>query len=367
MLRTIGAIPRFLKLYLATFKKLSYVVNLKRAKRKPRKQRKQPLFRTPVIISLGSGAGRILSHIKTESTKIAVNNSERDLRILRGVNRRLVVGDNHGGSGMNVDKGRADFNSGATKLVQLIQRASDDQGYKEIDLLPIIATLGHGFGSGSLPEALKVLRSRFPKSVLMAVAITPFHHQGVAIRERAMSALRLCKQENMAVTPISNQIAADRLNIEPQKLSYNDTYVSINEAITSLLSSLINAMSAEEGVVESIDRNDLKRIWQPPSVLIGEAKYDMETALGIQSPHDAVKKIFAERVVAATGKPTKTYPTIFIIDTGGKVSMAQVSSITETLTSEYHADTETLKPLIIERERIDTRFILIRGGVELNV
>jgi cell division GTPase FtsZ len=345
----------------------------KRHWRKPKLERarprkRAPLFSIPAIIALGSGAGRILSRISTArygACKIAVNNSDRDIGLLRYVNRRLLVGENTGGSGMDVDKGRQDFLKGAGKMVALIQQACRDRLIEQPDLIPVIATLGHGFGSGSYPEALNLLRDSFPRSLVMAFAVTPFHFQGPEIRKRARASLQSCLDLGIPVTPIGNQVASVRMGIDPRKLGYNATYMRINAVLADLLSSLFSALSAEEGVVESLDRNDLRQMWQPESVLVGHATYTIHTAVGANSPADAEANMFVE--VEHTKTPKSVYPTTYIIDTGGHVTISQISSLNDRLGSTYHADWSKLKPLIIERDRPDTKFILIRGGVELGL
>jgi cell division GTPase FtsZ len=267
---------------------------------------------------------------------------------------------------MDVEKGRNDFILGATRVVQEIRKAAERRHFKEIDLIAVIATLGHGFASGAYPEAMKLLRSEFPDTIIMSFAVTPFHFQGPEIRNRALEALKICKREGVAVTPISNQVAGQKLGTDPRKLGYMEAYTKINEQISRLLSSLFSAMCAEDGVVESLDRNDLKRIWQPESVLIGQATYPIPTAIGQSSPSDAERTIFAE-IRGRGGKAVASYPTTYIIDTSGHVSTSQIAALNEELTTNYLADWGLLKPLIIERERSNTEFMLIRGGVDLGV
>jgi len=331
-------------------------------------RRRQPLFRIPVVFSLGSGGGRILSNIDTDlygAWKVAVNNSERDLALLGdAVDLKVCCGDGSG-SGMDMEKGLSDFLQISDFLVEVVDVGCKDRRFEEPDVIPIIATLGHGFGGGSAPECAKILQEEFPHSIIMAWVITPFYFEGKHVGDRAKESMKNFKDKGIPIIPISNTVAAKRLSLEASNLPLMKVFNAINLRISDIMNSLFIALSAEEGIVESLDRNDLRRIWQPECLTIGSVKYDSVRAISFSSLADVEKSLFIE-FGAQMSKP-KDVPTTYIIDGNGEVLLKQLTDINTILEKEYGADMSTLKPLILQRKQDKTTFMVIRGGLALGV
>jgi len=333
-------------------------------------QLKQPLFRIPLIFNFGSGAGRILSQIDTSKFngwKVAVNNSERDLELLEEVNQRICTGEDRSGSGMNLEKARKDFQHDANKIPTVVRERCEKAKIDIPDIIPIIATLGHGFGSGSLPEAAKLLKQKFPKSVLFVFAVTPFSFQGGPITERAKMSLRACRDYGITTTPISNQSASKKLNLAPQTLALSKIYHAIKNEISDLLSSLFDALTAKSGIVESMDRNDLARIWAGESSLIMKASYGSIGSISPKSIEDAEKHLFVDMNYGNPGRNEPLSTATYIIDGPGEITIGQLESINRILVEKYQSSLEMFKPLIVQRKRDWANFILIRGRVSLQI
>jgi cell division GTPase FtsZ len=325
-------------------------------------KKKETLFNIPVVVAVGSGGGRILSSLNTKSFngyKIAVNNSVRDLALLKNVDSKICVGNDQGGSGMSVEKGRRDFLQGASQVLRVMKT----QCRTKPDIIPVIATLGHGFASGSIPEMLRILKRTYPDSVTLAWCITPFDLQGNEIRGRAYESLRKCREVGATITPISNQVAINKLGLS-QRMPLGQLYQTINREITDILSDLFEAFTTTEGVIESLDRNDLKQIWVGESALISRVTYPDASSINGGSLKDAEQRLLVDvNYLEGAEQPTATY----IIDGPGEITVDQMTELSNSLIADYKADMTYFKPLIIQRKRQNTSFILIRGKMRLGI
>jgi cell division GTPase FtsZ len=330
-------------------------------------KRTQPLFRIPVIFGLGSGGGRILSQVRTSAfgaQRVAINNSERDLALLRRVDEKLCVGEDRSGSGMDLEKGRMDFLHDEQRLVKIVSEQCKKKKLTEPDIIPIIASLGHGFGSAALPEATRLLKQSFPSAVLFAFAITPFDFQGEGIKDRARESLRRCRKGSITTTPISNQAACEKIGLDPKTLPLVKLYGRINDDLSELLTALFEALTAKGGVVESLDRNDLRRIWTGVSSLIMMARYPTISAIGPMSIADAERRLYLKMDYEPSEQPsTVTY----VIDGPGDVTVNQLTEINALLVEKYKASLDLLKPLIVQRKKPHANLMLIRGNVNLDL
>src|SRR4030066_1905479 len=113
---------------------------------------RKKLFNAPVVLAFGSGAGKILSKmpLSSEFYKVAVNSSERDLSMIESKVDLLIRCGSGMGSGMSPEQGRKDLDGKLSHLFGRIDEVRKETKVKDIDLIPLIATLGHGFGTGSL-------------------------------------------------------------------------------------------------------------------------------------------------------------------------------------------------------------------------
>jgi cell division GTPase FtsZ len=325
------------------------------------------LFRIPVVVSVGSGGGRILSSLNTNTFggyKIAINNSERDLSLLEDkVDEKICVGDDQGGSGMDSEKGRSDFLKGAGKFLKSFKKNAACKSGAGPDIIPIIGTLGHGFASGSFPEIYRILRSAYSNSVIFAWSITPFDFQGKEIRERAYASLRRCKEIGATVTPVSNQVAFNKLGLS-QSTPLSKLYGKINGEITSILSNIFTSFTTTKGVVESLDRNDMRKIWTGESALISMVNYPDASSISAGSLKDAEDRLLVRvNYMEGSEQPTVTY----IIDGPGEITISQMEELSKGLIKTYKADMTYFKPLIIQRPRKNTSFTLIRGRMRMGI
>jgi cell division GTPase FtsZ len=296
--------------------------------------------------------------------RVAINNSERDLALLRRVDEKLCVGEDRAGSGMDLEKGRTDFLHDEQRLTEIVTEQCGKKKISEPDIIPVIASLGHGFGSASLPEACRALRQQFPSVILFAFAITPFDFQGEGIKERARVSLRRCRENKITTTPISNQAASEKVGLDPKTLPLMKLYGRINEDLSGLLTALFDALTAKGTIIESIDRNDLRRIWSGVSSLIMRAKYPSISAIGPRSIDDAERNLFLNVKYEASDQPsTVTY----IIDGPGDITVQQLADINMLLVQKYKASLDLLKPLIVQRKRPYVNLLVIRGGVNLAI
>lgn len=302
---------------------------------------------------------------KFKAHRIAVNNSERDLALLgRTVEERICVGDDRAGSGMDMAKGKQDFLQSSGEVLNAVKGAIKKRKFTEPDIIPVAISLGHGFGSGSGPEALKMLKGEFPNSVILAWVITPFEFQGKEIRERAYKSIRECIANKSTITPISNQVAAQKLGLNQESMSLSHLYSSINREISGIMTNLFSAFTAVDGVVESMDRNDLRKIWTGDSVLISMVTYPTASSIGTNSLKDSEAKLLVDvEYGEGAEQPTVTY----IVDGPGELNVKQMSELGNALITTYRADMTYFKPLIVQRPKKDTSFITIRGNMQLEV
>lgn len=276
------------------------------------------------------------------------------------VNSTVCVGADHSGSGMDAEKGRKDFLADASRLVDVLGKI-----YKEEppDVIPIVATLGHGFASGSFPECLSLVKGNYPDAVVLAWAITPFTFQGNDVRNRSLDSIRNCVHLGHTVTPLSNQIAYERLGLNTT-MSVNKLYEYINTEITNVLASTFSSLTTDEGVIESMDRNDLKKIWTGECSLIGVAQYPDLSNISEQSLKDAEEHMLLNiHYTSGDLQPTATY----IADGPGEFTISQMQTIANLLATKYKANMKYFKPLIINRPREVATFTLIRGNMRLSV
>lgn len=211
---------------------------------------------------------------------------------------------------------------------------------------------------------LKLLKGEFPNSVIIGWVITPFDFQGAEIKERAYGSIRACIENKSTITPVSNQVAARRLGLNQENASLSGLYTAINKELSGIMTALFNAFTATEGVIESMDRNDLRRIWVGDSVLISHVTYPSASSIGPSTLQDSENRLLVD-VEYGEGpeKPTVTY----IVDGPGELSVKQMGELSTNLVSTYKSDMSYFKPLIIQRPKKDTSFLLVRGRMKLNL
>lgn len=222
---------------------------------------RKPLFTIPAVIALGSGGGRILARVKAPDgcLRVAVNSSQRDLALIEDkVDLAILAGDGRG-SGMDPAKGLEDALNALDFIPEVIETKCRELGFDTPDLIPVIATLGHGFATGAIGGVLPVLKRVFPEAVLMPFTVTPFLFEEEGPLGRTHEALSaLCKDFTCFV--LSNETTAARTGIKYGELGIEAVYDAINSHIERVVSVLLDALPASEGIVQSLDRADLGKI-----------------------------------------------------------------------------------------------------------
>ncbi|MEM4187405.1 MAG: hypothetical protein QW801_09075 [Candidatus Caldarchaeum sp.] len=149
------------------------------------------------------------------------------------------------------------------------------------DLVPVIATLGFGCGSGAGPALLEDLVKKYPNSCVLGIFTLPFAWEGDETRRRAVKALQqACK--HAPVIPASNSyLIRDFMDTD-----FTKALNTANERIVKPLNTVLRAMSNPKAITV-IDSSDLRRILKPAPVIA--MTYTLPTPAEIQnlSQHDS--------------------------------------------------------------------------------
>jgi len=337
---------------------MSKETRLERLKKRFRRIR-IPLFAIPCIFSFGSGAGNILKELSIDGMwKIAVNSSQRDLDMIeKQVDLTIPCGDGSG-SGMDPKRGRRDVLDVVDDLPMVVDEACAEFGHKEPDIIFTIHSLGHGFGSGSLPIVLRSFKAAFKDAVLIPFCVTPFLFEGEPVMLRASDALRKAIKVT-TLFPISNEYVVSQVGIDPTALPISDVYDTINKQILLNISSLINALTAREGVLQSFDRADLRKLVSGELGTIASYRCRSASAVEAETIDEVERRSF---LPIESTEEEKILKLTYLIDGKGKVSVAQMRHLSSEFNARYPIDRKLLKPLIIQRPLEDCGFTVITCG-----
>jgi len=354
-------------------------VALKRLRERVRRVRKPPLFSMPVVFSLGSGGGRILSGIDVPKTcwRVSVNSSQRDLDlIVEKVDLTVPCGDGSG-SQMNPSRGREDVQEVLDILVEVVNTSCEVFDFDMPDLIPVIASFGHGFGSGSLEPVLSSLRKEFPRTVLMPFVVTPFRAEGSGVIRRAMKCLEsVCRK--FTCFPASNEVVARNLRVDLRKLPITTVFNSVNRDITKTLSLFFDCLTAREKIVQSLDRSDLFKIVDGELGTISLGRFRRAEDITVSKLKVVEKGEWLRTTTVKEKKPVKVrkqkrgvkrvrrkkLKATYIVDGAGKFTVKQLSDVNMYLRRERNVDIRWLKPIIIERAK-PCDFLLLKSGFRL--
>lgn len=322
---------------------------------------KKKLFNAPVVLSFGSGAGKILSKIETVHSiyKIAVNSSQRDLQMIDKQVDEIVVCGEGAGSGMNPNQGREDFYNGLKKIYRFIDDACYEAKASDVDLIPIIVSLGHGFGSGSLTSAVGELKRRYKNSIIMPFVVTPFTWEGEKVINRAYESLK----EACGITPcvvISNEEVGS---------IYKDigaSYDKINDLIGDSITVILRSFSATEGILQTIDKNDFSKFFIHDLATIRHMRIKSAKELTF----DDIKEGIGKRWLKVDAKMFKPAPpklnVTYILDGKGPFNPKVLQELQENITKKDYINKEYIKPLLIERKKIKyCDFVWMESGFKL--
>jgi cell division GTPase FtsZ len=320
---------------------------------------KQKLFNAPLVLSFGSGAGKILSKVSLsdECYKVAVNSSERDLSMIENKVDVVVCCGSGRGSAMEPEQGRKDLSTRLSALFSRIDEIRKETKAKDIDLLPVIFSLGHGFGSGSLELALSSLQARYKNTLLLPFVITPFTWEGVAVIRRAYEALSKGCKINTCFVISNEQVGAGCKDISA-------SYDKINSHIGNLVSIVVKAFSAADGLLQTVDKSDLTSFLSGDLATVRHLRMKSADDLGIETLRHGLGDRWL-KVVYKTFKPAPPKLKVFyILDGRGSFSILSLEAIQQYLADKECVDKDKLKPLLIQRNK-DCDFVWMESGFAL--
>jgi len=321
---------------------------------------KKKLFNAPFVISLGSGAGKILSNIASSDLyyKIAVNSSDKDLHMIKNKVDEIIVCGNGNGSGMDPQRGQEDIHKRIKYIFKLIDSVCEETGTEEIDLIPIIATIGHGFGSGSLPEVISSFKKKYYNSLIIPFVIAPFTWEGRAVVERAYTSLQA-----LEVTPIvvSNEEVGTIFT------DVGTSYDKINVLLGNLIQAIIQALTATDGVLQTVDKNDFEKFLQGDIATMRYMKLKSADELSVDIIQKKLDKrwLKTEFKTFKIGKMPEKLNIFYILDGKGPFSPKVLGEISEYLGKREFVNQDNFKPLLIERKSKGCNFVWLESGFRL--
>ena len=321
--------------------------------------RKQ-LFNAPFIISLGSGAGKILSNIPLSDKyyKIAVNSSSKDLEMIESkVDAILSCGGN--GSGMSPEQGSKDMKASLKKLKHLLGEVLEETKTTSVDVIPVIISLGHGFGSGSSYLALDALKEEYKDSLIIPFVVTPFTWEGEGVIKRAYESLKDLTELTTCVI-ISNEEVGNLYK------HIGSSYDRINIMLGEVISDFLQAMSATDGIIQTVDKSDLRKMLSGELATMRYAKLRNANEVTVRMIKEDMEKRFL-KVEFKHFKPAPPKLHVFYcIDGKGPLNPKNLGEIQEYIASREYVNQDELKPLLIERKRgKGCNFLWLESGYKL--
>jgi cell division GTPase FtsZ len=321
---------------------------------------KNKLFNAPVILSFGSGAGKIISQLSIPSVyKIAVNSSERDLMLIDKRVDSIVICGKGNGSGMDPDQGQADFSSRSKSVGKEIEEAIEESRSRDIDMIPCIFSLGHGFGSGSIYPAIEFLRDRYKNAVILPFVVTPFTWEGKPVIDRAYLALSRAIQLSTCVV-ISNEEVGSQ---------YGDIgvgYDRINGLIGDAISTILRSFSATDGIIQTVDKNDFGKFFRGDMATVRHMKIKSAKDLRFSDIKDGIGRRWI-KVDAKVFKPAHKLNIFYILDGKGPFNPQVLGDISDNISKKDYINMEYIKPLLIQRKSSGCDFVWMESGFKLKL
>jgi cell division GTPase FtsZ len=319
---------------------------------------KTRLFNSPVIISLGSGGGRILSKssVPKDVHKIALNSSNKDLSLIGNKIDVSICCGSGMGSGMSPEQGRKDLEGKLGQLFSVVDDFLKEGKVKEVDLIPVVATSGHGFGSGALPLALEALKSKFKDAILLPFVVCPFTFEGQSVVERSYRSLQAaCKISTCIV--ISNQVVGGMHG------DISASYKRINHSIGKAVSVILKALSVKDAVV-SLDKSDLTKILKGDLASIRHTELRSAEDLSIKTITDGIGNRWLDTKFKSFRPSPAKLNVFFIADGRGVFAPAIFEQIQKYISGKEYYNESELKPLLINRNK-NLDFIFLESGFSL--
>lgn len=294
--------------------------------KKAQKTIKKPLPKAPTeaikktkirVIGIGGGGGAIVSEISSRIPKASFVAANTDLQALRSCSRkvsRFQFGQNltRGlGTGMNAEMGR----EAALQEKERIKKLLEGQ-----DLCILVACLGGGAGSGSLPVFAKI--SRDLGNLTYGIFTLPFNFEGEKKMEIARESLEKVKNYLNVLSVIPNERVFQTISKETplrQALSI------VNKSLAESLEGLIEIIY-EPGLI-NIDFADFRTIMEGR----GRLAY-LNTEL-VQRKGSSVKDLIA-RVLSSSLYPYTVKGAkgvLFNIAGEKELSLSEVNQISKTI------------------------------------
>lgn len=323
---------------------------------------KKKLFNAPFILSFGSGAGKILSQIPSSNSyyKIAINSSERDLSLIDGDVDQIIRCGNGNGSGMDPTKGEKDYKEKSKTVLKTLDDVLEETKTKEVDFIPVIASLGHGFGSGSFATALSELKNKFSNSIIFPFVVTPFTWEGFSVIERAFTSLKEATKINTCFVISNEEVGSIYKDI-------GSSYNKINVLIGNLVSNIIKSLSATDGILQTIDKADMSKFVSGDLATIRYINLDSAKDLSISVIQDKIDKkwLKVEGKAFKFGGIPRKINVFYILDGQGPFSPQTLLEIHEYIGKREYINQDEVKPLLIERKSKGCDFIWLESGYEL--
>lgn len=321
---------------------------------------KKKLFNAPVVLSFGSGAGKIISKIETPLNvyKIAINSSDRDLQMIDTRVDETVLCGSGIGSGMSPIQGREDLYNGLRKVFRMIDDACYEAKATTVDIIPMISSLGHGFGSGSLTSAIGELQRRYKNAIILPFVITPFTWEGTEVVKRAYESLK-------EATDVSPCFVISNEEVGSVYKDIGASYESINSLIGDSISVILRSFSATEGVLQTIDRNDFSKFFIRDIATIRHMRIKSAKDLTFDDIKENIGKRWL-KIDAKMFKPISKLNVTYILDGKGPFSPKVLQELQENATKKDYINKEYIKPLLIERKKVRyCDFVWMESGFKL--
>lgn len=269
----------------------------------------------PFIVGAGSGAGNILAKLTTEMKKIAINSSWKDLDMLPNDIIKVRAGEGFG-SGMDPRRGERDYVKNGRKALrekigEVLERAG--LSWKNVSLVPVVISAGHGFGSGSGPRVVEDLKKWFPNIPVIAFVTHPFSWEGEEVQQKAWRCgIEVAKKTGTVI--IDNDYVWKILGDVPITMILGRA----NQYISSMLDTFLR-IATSKTIMMGIDMTDLRRVVEKGAVYMFTRSFkEGEPVSKIYDSDSTMCKLVKNmvedlptRIIAFIQSPKPPLPTLF--------------------------------------------------------
>ncbi|MFS1518521.1 cell division protein FtsZ [Bacillus sp. SCS-151] len=212
------------------------------------------------VIGVGQAGGNMADEFaKQNIPALAINYSERDLKSLEHVSKKLkLVGSE--GVGKVRENAIKLMNDNWESTIEFIRQSISTLS---IEVVFVIFSTGGGSGSGVSPLILEMLTNELPEKVFVACPIIPDKSEAVINQINTVNTTKEIYTQDLCIIPIDNEQAKENFKL----ISKNRIYNKVNTQFVDLLSSIVSytKKSSKYGV---LDRKDLKQIFSTKGICI---------------------------------------------------------------------------------------------------